>query len=115
FLTWISRALRARCGSYSEGCFLPVSLNERILAFPCARGKAKVRVSGVWAASVFHPYVLRLETTGTTGKNNFFYGGQHARRFKNAARFRGKKKMLFLHVVFVVSNRTYRQTGKPRL
>ena len=49
--------------------------------------------------------VIVMETTITTDKNNFFYGGQHARRFKNAARFRGKKKMLFLHVVFVVFNR----------
>ena len=37
-----------------------------------------------------------METTLTTVKNNFFYGGQHARRFRNAARFRGEKdKVVF--------------------
>ena len=50
-----------------------------------------------------------MEITLTTGKNNFFYGGQHARRFRNAAMFRGEKEDVVLHVVFVVSNRTYRQ------
>jgi len=37
-----------------------------------------------------------MKTTLTT-----FYGGQHARRIKNAARFRGGKE----DVVFVVSNK----------
>ena len=46
-----------------------------------------------------------METTLTTDKNNFFCGGQHARRLRSAARFRGEKE----DVVFVVSNRTYRQ------
>ena len=41
-----------------------------------------------------------METTLTTDKNNFFCGGQHAHRLKNAARFRGEKE----DVVFVVSN-----------
>ena len=36
--------------------------------------------------------VIVMETTITTDKNNFFYGGQHARRFKNAARLRGERK-----------------------
>jgi hypothetical protein len=40
FLTGISCAKSAICGSYSEGHFLSVFLNERILAFPRARGKA---------------------------------------------------------------------------
>ncbi len=33
-----------------------------------------------------------METTLTTDKNNFFCGGQHARRFGSAARFRGEKE-----------------------
>jgi hypothetical protein len=46
-----------------------------------------------------------METTLTTDKNNFFCGGQHARRFKNAAKFRGEKEDVVLHVVSVVSNK----------
>lgn len=36
-----------------------------------------------------------METTLTTDKNNFFCGGQHARRFRSAARFRGEKEEEF--------------------
>ena len=72
-----------------------------------------------------------METTLTTDKNNFFCGGQLGTRFARRVRFptgceppqgavtpagsgapRGfaaRKRMLFLQVVFVVSNKTYRQ------
>ena len=33
-----------------------------------------------------------METTITTDKNNFICGGQHARRFRSAAKFRGEKE-----------------------
>jgi len=43
-----------------------------------------------------------METTLTTDKNNFFCGGQHARRFKNAARFRGEKENVVFHKLFLL-------------
>ena len=33
-----------------------------------------------------------METTITIDKNNFICGGQHARRFRSAAKFRGEKE-----------------------
>ena len=46
---------------------------------------------------------VEKETTMTTDKNNFFYGGQHARRSGTPRSCAARKKKLFLRVVSVVS------------